>query len=71
MLLPHTLRSGNDSSVVRNVQMQELDGAGEVLGCESGEGGVAFWERAAAKEDMVGPEGEELGGEFEADASVC
>jgi hypothetical protein len=51
--------------------VEEFDASRVVLGLQGAEGrGAAVW-GAGAEEDVVGAFGEELAGEFEADAAVC
>lgn len=60
-----------DGGVVLEVEVQKFDASGVVLGLQGAEGcGAPVW-RAGAEEDVVGAFGEELAGEFEADAAVC
>ena len=60
-----------NGGVILEVEVQEFDASRVVLGLQGAEGcGAPVW-GAGAKEDVVGAFGEELAGEFEADAAVC
>jgi hypothetical protein len=66
--------AGADNGVVfGDVDLDDFDGAREVLGVETLERCVAFFDGAGAEEDVPGwcGSGEELAGELEAYAAVC
>ena len=64
-------RGVGDGGVVLEVEVQEFDASRVFLGLQGAEScGAPVW-GAGAQEDVVGAFGEELAGEFEADAAVC